>query len=49
VSRQSQQIVDLSGTSHIFTLRKDLRLAEKSTVAMVMFATFVVVRMIASA
>ena len=34
MSRQLQQIVDLSGTSHVlFTLRKDLRLTEQSTVA----------------
>jgi len=34
VSRQSQQIVDLSGTFYVkITLRKDLRLAEQSTVA----------------
>jgi len=34
VSRLSQQIVDLSGNSHVlFTLSKDLRLAEKRTVA----------------
>jgi hypothetical protein len=35
VSKQSQQIVELSGNSHVlFTLRKELRLAEQSTVAM---------------